>query len=69
VDLVNCAQLRISRCCRLVPIKATDRGGGGDTAVTAGILIGEEICDIRPLVGLFLNGAIEVHTTSIGTDW
>jgi hypothetical protein len=37
VDLVNCAQLLISRCCRLVPIKPTDRGGGGDTTATAGI--------------------------------
>jgi hypothetical protein len=29
----------------LISIKATDRGCGGDTAVTAGILIGEELCD------------------------
>ena len=29
----------------------------------------EKRATIRPLVGLFLNGAIEVHTTSIGTDW
>jgi hypothetical protein len=45
LDLVNCAQLRICHRCRLILIKATDRGGGGDTAVTAGILIGEELCD------------------------
>src|ERR1700746_2112469 len=30
---------------------------------------GGDVATIRPLVGLFLNGAIEVHTTSIGTDW
>ena len=29
LDVVNCAQLRICSCCRLIPIKATDRAAVG----------------------------------------
>jgi hypothetical protein len=67
-DLVNCAQLRISPCCTLVPIKATDRAAGGYRRHSRHFDV-ENYATICPLVGLFLNGAIEVHTTSIGADW
>jgi hypothetical protein len=32
-------------------------------------LKGRNYTTVRPLVGTFLSGAIEVHTTSIGNDW
>ena len=30
---------------------------------------GRNYATIHPLAALFLNGSMEVHTTSIGTDW
>ena len=32
-------------------------------------LKGRNYATVRPLVGMFLSRAIEVHTTSIGNDW
>jgi len=68
-DMVNCAQLRVSRCCRLVAIKATGQAAVGIPLPQPAFWSGGTMRPFRPLAALFLNGSMEVHTTSIGTDW